>query len=109
MSTGTSTANSYACGVGRRARAISYRFSEGTIVYSVARAMKGVMEEVVIKTVKLAYGAKTQGAVIILYLDTLNALWNEGDLCTEEEAQVLAIEYLENLAAAAETALSQCK
>lgn len=69
----------------------------GDIVYNVNKAKRGVLEKIVVKKQIITRNIRTHGQYSVLYTDTLNALWNEWDLVTFEEAQLLAVTYLEQL------------
>ena len=88
--------DSAACGVSAHKVLITYDYAVGSIVYNINKARRGILEAVAIKKVRIV--TPTNGDVIaILYQDTYNGLWNEYDLCNEQEATDLAIIYLENV------------
>lgn len=79
-------------------------YGVGSILYFKPKALKGIFEKVVIKdakfpkwfnseTVKRCKGCK----VTPLYIDTLNAYFNENELVSYDEAVDLVLEYEENL------------
>lgn len=72
-------------------------FGSGDIVYSLPKARKGILEKVVIKKTSTVNSKFTQGAFRVLYVDTLNSLWNERDLTSHANAISLAKAYYENL------------
>ena len=72
-------------------------YAQGDIAYNVNKAKVGILERVVIKKQRVIRNVKTQGLFTVLYVDTLNAWWNEFDLVTLSEAQLLATAYLEYL------------
>lgn len=72
-------------------------YAQGDFAYNVNKARVGVLERVVIKRQRVIQNVKTGGLFTVLYVDTLNALWNEFDLVPFSEAQVLATAYLEGL------------
>lgn len=82
-------------------------FGAGDIVFSLEKARRGVLEKVVIKKQKLINVLKTGGKFEVMYIDTLNALWNEWELVSHEDAIEIAQGYYENLLAKAEK-LSKC-
>jgi hypothetical protein len=108
-STGVANGEAFCCGVAVRGLVVSYRFAEGSIVYSVRKAMRGIMERVAIKSVRLVANRRTQGRQIPLYTDTFNSLWNENQLCTEAEARDYAIAYLERRQQDAIEAMERCE
>ena len=71
---------------------IAHEWSVGELLYSKQKAAKGIMEPVVIKQI-LFNDRYVQ--TIPIYRDTLNYLWNEGDLVTEEDAVALIAAYRE--------------
>lgn len=97
QSVGNISGNSNAYGTVLVLRSVSYKFEINSIVYSIDKARRGVMEAVAIKDVRLISNRRTYNQIIPLYVDTFNSLWNEDDLCSELEAQTIAIEYLERL------------
>ncbi len=72
-------------------------YGQGDIAYNVNKAKVGVLERVVIKKQRVIRNLKTQGMFTVLYIDTLNALWNEFDLVSFSEAKVLATAHIEDL------------
>jgi len=70
-------------------------YGPGDMLYNVHKARKGILEKIVIKKPRVVQSAKTYGLAISLYVDTLNALWNEDDLVTYDEAVDLATDYCE--------------
>lgn len=85
-----------------------YPYGEGSIVFLRYKAERGVLEKIAIKRVLIRQNAKTGGAVLFLYQDTLNALFNESDLCTQEEAVAIATAYYEKVQADALKAVRYC-
>lgn len=71
----------------------TYRFAEGSIVYLVYKAQKGVLEKVAIKEVRLV---SNSGVTIPQYIDTYNATYFDEDLCVQTDAISLATTYLQN-------------
>jgi hypothetical protein len=67
-----------------------YKWSENSFAYLKYKAQKGVMERIAIKRVIINKNARTAYADVVLYQDTLNSLYNESDLITEDEAKYLA-------------------
>jgi hypothetical protein len=68
-------------------------FVPGDVLYNVAKARKGVLERVVIKSVRAVTNRKTLGVTAVLYEDTFNGLWNEWDLVRREEAIAVILNY----------------
>jgi len=78
-------------------------FGVGDIVYSLPKAKRGVLEKVVIKRLKVLSEQRTGGVFQVMYVDTLNALWNEWDLVSHAEAIAIAKAYYEDLLALAQS------
>jgi hypothetical protein len=72
-------------------------YGPGDIVYSRLKAMRGTLEKVVIKQQKLIKNKRTYNRFVVMYIDTLNGLWNEWDLIELEEAKLLAEDYLTDI------------
>lgn len=77
------------------------KFKVGSIVYSKPKALKGIIEKIVIKKIRL-FPFRDNDLIKVckicnfppLYIDTLNAYHNEEDLVGPEEASELADSYL---------------
>lgn len=85
---------------------LGYRFKVGDTCYLKYKAIKGKLEKVVIKEIKVVTNYEIKGIVKFMYVDTLNALYGEGDLLLASEAVALAKQYYEFqifLAASAKT------
>ncbi len=108
MSVGTISASSDCCGKSQTRTVVTYLYREGSVVYSLAKARKGIMEAIKIKRVRLITNRSTYGQIVTLYEDLQNGLWNEDELCTEAEAQQFVIIYLENLQQQIIQELSKC-
>lgn len=94
---GTASGDSFACAIITKTTTITYRFEKGSVVYPTAKARKGIMEPISIKDVRLISNNNTFKQVVVMYLDTLNGLWNENELSEEGDAKDLAIAYLERI------------
>lgn len=105
---GAAIGEAFACGLARRLRSVTYKYQVGSVLCSRPEAMRGVIEKVAIKTVRLISGQRAFGATIPLYVDTYNWFWNEGDLCTQSEAVTLAIAYLQQQQQAIIEELDEC-
>jgi hypothetical protein len=68
-------------------------FGVGDTLYSMTKARRGVLEKVVIKSVRSILNKRTLAVRTTLYVDTLNALWNEWDLVPYGTALTLAEEH----------------
>lgn len=81
---------------------VTYRYAEGSCVYNCLNSIKGKLEKICIKKVRI-------NSDIVIYQDTFNGFWNENDLCTHSEALANAIAYWEaKQAALAELIEDQC-
>jgi hypothetical protein len=107
-SSGSATGESFACGSAIQATTYTYEYNQGSIVYSIAKAKKGILEAIVIKSVRLFINQKTFGQTKVMYYDTFNGLWGQEELCTQATAKAFAIEYLENLQLELQTELENC-
>lgn len=72
-------------------------FGLGDTLYSAAKARRGVLEKVVVKSIRTITTRRTLAAGKTLYEDTFNALWNEWDLVTLEKALLLVAAYRQKL------------
>jgi len=72
-----------------------HKWSPGDVCFFKNAAMKGNLEKIVVKQVKVISKKYTNGAVIFLYIDTLNGLFNEEELISEYDALLLAKQYYE--------------
>lgn len=72
-------------------------FGPGDIVYNINKAKRGIIEKIVIKNQKIINKSKTNGLFEVMYIDTLNALWNEWELISHSQAITLATRYYEDL------------
>jgi hypothetical protein len=61
--------------------------------------MRGLYERIAIKDVQVKNNQYTEGKNAVLYVDTFNAIWNEWDLITREEADILVEEYWQGILA----------
>lgn len=87
-SIGTAVVDSIACGKALTSYSITYKYAIGSHLWSRPHALKGVMEPLVIKDVKITI-------YNVLYIDTFNGYWNEDELCSEAIARDLAVKYWE--------------
>ncbi len=76
-------------------------FGIGDTVYNVQKARRGVLEKVMIKSIRAVTSRRTRGVNRVLYVDTFNGLWNERDLVPFGTAMALAEVYYMNLMNAA--------
>ncbi len=78
-------------------KVITTKFQERDVAYSLKKANKGILYEVVIKKLLLTKTLYTGANFIVIYVDTYNGYWNEWDLVTHAEAINLATIYYLNL------------
>ena len=95
MSNFSAVGNSYACGSGSRTILFVYKYAQGSVVCYAQKARMGIIETVVIKRANILRNTNTGGTYAVSYQDLTNRLWWEWELCTEQEAHLLAIRYLE--------------
>lgn len=72
---------------------INYKYGIGSQVYVKKKAMRGIMQPVIVKKVNVKYTGD-------IYFDLDNAVWMESELIWFDEAQDMAIQYLESQIAA---------
>lgn len=94
MSTFNIAGDSSGCATGTSKVRVTYKFAIGSILFSCAKARKGIIEVVAIKDVRLLNSKSTYSQWVALYIDSFNGLWNEDELCTEIEARQAATDYL---------------
>lgn len=68
-------------------------FAVGSLVYFVPKAKKGILYPVAIKKIEAIF--QSAALPTMLYTDTLNALYNEDELCGEAEAIQYALAFYE--------------
>lgn len=68
------------------------RFDSGSIAYRCDLAQRGFLEPIWIQTVSIRRGA--YGQLVIMYIDNLNAIYAENELCSQGEAKLAAESYL---------------
>ena len=73
-------------------------FGIGDTLYNVAKARRGVLEKVVVKSIRTILTRRTLAAGKTLYVDTFNGLWNEWDLVPLGKAVSLVVAYRQKLA-----------
>lgn len=109
MATFNIEGSSTACASGQVCLTYYYEWGEGSVVFSVQQAKKGIMEPVAIKSVRLISNCRTYGKIVPIYKDTNNWLWNEDDLCVEATAKALALAYLRQQETLLLQALANCE
>ncbi len=83
------------------------QYGPGDILYSLAKAKKGVLEKVVIRKQHIVNPIFVHGGLVVYYEDSFHSLWNESDLTTHQNAVDLATAYYELLIAQSE-AIKTC-
>jgi hypothetical protein len=103
------TADGYSlcCAGGTKKMLVTYDYAEGSIVYDIKKAKKGILLAIAIKKVNIV--GNIDGKITIMYTDTDNHLWNQYDLCSRQEARDLAINYLERKQAEIWNAMVNCE
>lgn len=93
-----------------------YGFAVGSIVYSRAKANKGVYEKIFIKNIKPVSRYPVTGKNVVpetrfkaMYVDSLNGYWNEDELVSYEVATDLVDAYYVRAYAEAEQMALLCK
>lgn len=80
-------------------------FSVGDQAWLAFKAQKGILESIVIKKIRIfPVLYRGLGPSTVIYIDTFNALYNEDDLLSYQDAFTLATNYLNNLILEAERA-----
>lgn len=93
--TGSGTVFIDGCGEYTVARNYDYLWNVGDTCFLRYKAIKGKLEKIVIKQIKLVTNYQINGEIKFIYVDTLNALYNESDLITQYQAVNLAKQYYE--------------
>ena len=75
-----------------RRKFIHFKYGPGSTLFLSYKAKMGVLERVTIKRIDVWSNYKTNFLKVPIYVDTLNAFYNESDLCTEADAVSLAKE-----------------
>jgi hypothetical protein len=116
--------DSSACGISAEKILVTYNYAVGSIVYNINKAKIGILNAVAIKKVRIInpmpppvgnnkipsiYITTGDRHTTILYQDTYNGLWNDYDLCSEQEATDFAIAYLEKRQAAILEEMIDCE
>ncbi len=84
-------------------------FAVGSIVYFVPKAKKGVLEAHAIKDVFMRSINGNYLSPIFLYKDTFNYLFNEDELCNQQDALTYAQDfYIDNIANLQKLLQTQC-
>lgn len=83
------------CGEYTYAKNYPYLWNVGDTCFLKYKAIKGKLEKIVIKEIKIVTNYEIDGEIRFMYVDTFNALYNEGDLLTQFDAVNLAKQYYE--------------
>ena len=78
-------------------RLYPYDFAVGSIVYCLAKAQKGKLKKLCVKEVLLHNIENNPDYVEFTYIDTLNAVWLQSELCSESDGIAAALNYYNNL------------
>lgn len=85
------------CSVNYKKYSISFKFKENDIAYIKFKAEKGILEKIAVKAIYFNQGKLNSfsqgGKRIIIYIDSLNALYMEHELVTRIEAEDLITTY----------------
>lgn len=85
-----------------------YLYNIGDTCFLKYKAIKGKLEKVVIKEIKIVTNYQINGEIRFMYVDTLNALYNESDLLSKYEAVQLAKQYYQHQIYLATMAKTTC-
>jgi hypothetical protein len=85
-----------------------FKYSPGSLVYACFEAQKGILEEVMIKKIKLLKNRHTYNRIVPLYVDRNNAVYMEEELCTQAEAVAEATAFYEHQLVLANQLLASC-
>lgn len=81
------------CAVASYTPNYAYRWPLGTKLYALYKARRGCLEAVVLKQVRIVQNVKTGALTYIMYVDTLNGLWDEDELVELADAQAAVDAY----------------
>lgn len=91
--TGSGTIIIAGCGEYTYGRNYAYLWNIGDTAFLKYKAVKGKLEKIVIRQIKIVTNYEIDGEIRFMYVDTLNALYNESDLLTQYDAVNLAKQY----------------
>ena len=88
-----------------RLSSINYpvRFAEGSIAYRCDKAQKGILEPIWIKHTSIRRSSR---GMVIMYIDNMNAIYAEYELCSQGQAKLAAEQYLQAQIAAIDAAIA---
>ena len=84
-----------ACNTYYKTDTILYKYNIGDVLYLSYKAKIGKLEKIKIKDVRIISSIQINGAISVMYVDTLNTLYNERDLTYETDALLLAKQFYE--------------
>ena len=73
-----------------RKKFIHFKFGPGSTLFLTYKANQGILERVTIKRIDVWSNYKTGFLKVPIYVDSLNAYYNESDLCIESDAVSMA-------------------
>lgn len=79
------------CAKVRVTEAVTIKFPINGTFYNCAAARRGCLEAITIKRYHIVKNKASFNNTIVMYIDTLNGLWNEEDICTKAEAVAAAL------------------
>jgi hypothetical protein len=80
-----------------------YDFAEGSVVYFIPKAKKGILEPHAIKEAMMKFINGNDMSPIFLYKDSFNAYFNGNELCSQADAIAYAKAFYEGQIATLET------
>ena len=81
------------CATAIRIPNYAHKWPLGTRLYALYKARRGCLEAVVLKQVRVVQNMKTGALTYIMYVDTLNGLWDEDELVELADAQAAVDDY----------------
>lgn len=72
-------------------------FHSGDVLFNIHKAKRGFLEKVVLKRHFINSCHRKFGIIEIMYVDTLNAYWNESDLIERSLAESLVQSYFDRI------------
>lgn len=100
--TGSGSITLKGCAAASATKTYVTKFEPRDAAYIRQRAIKGIIEKVVVKEVLIYRGRKSYNQAVWVYKDTLNGLHNESDLLTYQEAVAASAAYVADMQAQAQ-------
>lgn len=72
---------------------LTIKYTVGDTLFLKYKAVKGKIEKITIKEIRVVSNRSTYGSFAFVYVDTMNSLYTDKDLVTEMEALSLAKNY----------------